>query len=36
MKTEFKPIKLCLKIGFVSHPAREEGLGKYMQDLFVQ
>ena len=26
--SEFKPVKLRLKIDFVSYPAREEGLGK--------
>ena len=26
--SEFKPIKLCLKIDLVSYPARTEGLGK--------
>ena len=25
---EFKPVKLCLKIDLVSHPAFAEGLGK--------
>ena len=28
-KSEFKPVKLCLKIDLVSYPARAEGLGKY-------
>ena len=27
--SEFKPVKLCLKIDLVSYPARAEGLGKY-------
>ncbi len=27
--TEFKPVKLRLKIDIVSYPARAEGLGKY-------
>ena len=29
--SEFKPVKLRLKINFVSFPARTEGLGKYEQ-----
>ena len=29
MDSEFKPVKLRLKIDFVSHPAWAEGLGKY-------
>ena len=28
--SEFKQVKLSLKIDLVSHPARAEGLGKYM------
>ena len=28
--SEFKPVKLCLKIDFVSYPVRAEGLGKYV------
>ncbi len=28
-KTEFKPVKLRLKIDLVSYPARAKGLGKY-------
>ena len=31
----FKPVKLCLKIGFASYPARVEGLGKYDQQLMI-
>ena len=27
--SEFKPVKLCLKIDLVSYPARAEGVGKY-------
>ena len=27
--SEFKPVKLRLKIDLVSYPARAEGLGKY-------
>ncbi len=30
-KTEFKPVKKLLKIDLVSHPARAEGLDKYIQ-----
>ena len=28
--SEFKSVKLCLKIGLVSHPACAEGVGKYI------
>ena len=34
MKTEFKPVKLRLKIDLVSYPARAEGLGKYDKVVF--
>ena len=27
--SEFRPVKLCLKIDLVLHPVRAEGLGKY-------
>ena len=30
VKSEFKPVKLRLKIDLVSYPARAEGLGKYI------
>ena len=30
--SEFKPVKLRLKIDLVSYPARAEGLGKYGND----
>ncbi len=29
-KIEFKLVKLCLRIDFVSHPAHMEGLDKYI------
>ena len=32
-KTEFKPVKLCLKIDFVSHPACAEGFGNNTYNL---
>ena len=32
--SEFKPVKLRLKIYLVSYPARAEGLGKYGSSLF--
>ena len=28
--SEFKPVKLCLKIDLVSHPGYVEGLGKHI------
>ena len=34
-KTEFKSVKLRLKIDFVSHPTRVEGLGNIYSSLFV-
>ena len=32
--SEFKPVKLHLKIDLVSYPARVEGLGKYDGELY--